>query len=105
MVKTTFASLALLYACSAIAEPVSLPAYDSVKGISRYATKAEYESAAADPRYELRKTSYRSGDINVFAYVYSPRKSSTKLPVVVYNRGSFVRDEFAAELLASFHRL
>ena len=97
--------LVLLSAAIASADPVTLPAYDSIKGINRYATQAEYESAANDRRYELRKVSYRSNDIDVFAYVYSPRKSTTKLPVIVYNRGSFVRDEFAGELIASFHRL
>src|SRR5690349_11809176 len=105
MQKILAVLLLLLAASTASADPVTLPAYDSIKGISRYATKAEYENAAADQRYELRKVSYRSDDIDVFAYVYSPRKITTKLPVVVYNRGSFVRDEFAGELIASFHRL
>src|SRR4029079_18910271 len=97
--------LLLLSSSIAFAQPVTLPAYDSIKGINRYATKAEYESAAADQRYELRRTSYRSDDVNVFAYVYSPRNLTTNLPGVVYNRGGFVRDEFAGELIASIHRL
>ncbi len=104
MRKTVVLALCLT-ASTVFAQTVSLPPYDSQNGISRYAAKEEYERAAHDVRFELRKVAYSSDGLRVYAYVYSPRRHMTTLPVVIYNRGSFVRDEFAAELIATFHRL
>ena len=84
---------------------VQLPPYESIRHIDHYATRAEYESAAKDKRFSLKKVSYASDGLEVFSYVYEPVKAKEKLPVIVFNRGSFVREEFAPELLAMFHRL
>ena len=86
-------------------KPFEIPSYDSTKGIERYATQDEYAAAASDTRFHLEKVTYPSGDLQVFAYLYEPVKSESRLPAVVFNRGSYVRDEFAGELLTIFHRL
>ncbi|MEO8055490.1 MAG: hypothetical protein ABI768_10055 [Acidobacteriota bacterium] len=50
---------------------------------------------------------YRSDDLQVFAYLYRPREpqKGRRLPVVVFNRGSYVRDDFAPEVLMPGNRL
>ena len=84
---------------------VDIPAYESTKGIERYASRDEYDAAARDPRFRLEKLAYRSANLRVFAYLYSPVRPAGKQPAIIFNRGSFVRDEFAGEVLATFHRL
>jgi dipeptidyl aminopeptidase/acylaminoacyl peptidase len=85
--------------------PFDIQAYQSTRGIELYASREEYEAAARDQHFRLEKLAYRSADLKVFAYLYSPVRAAGKRPAVIFNRGSFVRDEFAAELLATFHRL
>jgi dipeptidyl aminopeptidase/acylaminoacyl peptidase len=69
------------------------------------ADRAVYERARTDTRFELLKTTYRSEDLPVVAFVYGPRAAKDKRPVVVYNRGSYLRENAARELLVPFHRL
>lgn len=106
---------ALFLSCAALAAdapslhdevPVALPAYSAVPHIERYATEDEYERARRDARFRLTRAGYESGGLTVFAYVYAPVKAPTaRLPVVVFNRGSYVWREFAGEYLTTFHRL
>jgi dipeptidyl aminopeptidase/acylaminoacyl peptidase len=87
---------------------VDLPAYESYSGIDHYApTREGYEIAANDPRFVMERLTYRSDGLAVHAYVYRPvaPPSAPGLPVVVFNRGSYVRDEFAPEVLMPAHRL
>jgi dipeptidyl aminopeptidase/acylaminoacyl peptidase len=86
-------------------ESVVLPAYDDIPKIEQYASREEYEAARSDSRFELRRLGYRSGELTVYAYQYSPREPKAPLPVVVFNRGSYVWKQFAGEYLAQFHRL
>jgi dipeptidyl aminopeptidase/acylaminoacyl peptidase len=89
-------------------KPVVFPAYDSYKGIARYApTPAEYAAAVADRRFVMERLTYRSDDLDVYAYLYRPAKPprNAKMPVVVFNRGSYVRDDFAPEVLMPGRRL
>jgi len=86
--------------------PVALPDYDSERGIQWAATREDYAAARADERYAMEQFTYRSDDLTVGAYVYHPRKSAVrKLPVIVFNRGSFTRPNgFAGEMLVMAHR-
>jgi dipeptidyl aminopeptidase/acylaminoacyl peptidase len=89
----------LIYVCPAWDEAVKLT------DVEKYSTKDEYV-AACDSRYVLEKVRYRSDGLAVIAYVYHPRKSEgVKRPVIVFNRGSYVRTDIAPELLPMFHRL
>ena len=88
-----------VYACPAWEEAVKLT------DVEKFSTKDEY-IAACDSRYALEKVRYRSDGLAVIAYFYSPRKSEgMKRPVIVFNRGSYVRGDIAPELLPMFHRL
>jgi dipeptidyl aminopeptidase/acylaminoacyl peptidase len=84
---------------------VQPPEYASVKNIGRYATVEEYSRAASDSRYRLSRVAYESDGLNVFAYVYAPAQPKENLPVIVFNRGSWVWPEFAGEYLTTFWRL
>ena len=99
--------IAALLLSAALGTAYTLPAYDEIQDAARYATPEEYAAAVADTRFTLQKVPYRSGGLQVFAYVYAPasRKEGFRYPAVIYNRGSWTRDEFAGELLTSFHRL
>ena len=88
-----------------LAAALALPTYESIKGIERYATAGEYAAAKADKKFRFEKIEYQSDGLRVYAYVYAPAKPAKSMPAIIYNRGSFVRDEFAGELLAQFHRL
>lgn len=86
-------------------EPVTPPPYESIQGIHRNATAQEYAEAKTDKRFLLEKIAYRSDGLRVYAYVYKPVKVPASMPAIIYNRGSYVRDEFAGELLTTFRRL
>jgi dipeptidyl aminopeptidase/acylaminoacyl peptidase len=99
---TLLCTLALVAfaAPSAIREvkPAVFPPYDSYKGIARYApTPVDYAAAIADRRFVMERVTYRCDDLNVHAYLYRPATppKDSKLPVVVFMRGSYVRDDFS----------
>jgi len=72
----------------------------------RYATADEYAAAAGDERFVLEKLRYRSDELAVVAYLYRPADAALPArPVIVFNRGSYVRNDIAPELLPMFHRL
>ena len=61
---------------------------------------------AKDPAFTLEKIAYMSDGIEVFAYLYLPVKPAAgKMPCVIFNRGSFIRDDFAAEVIDVFQQL
>ena len=89
-------------------QPVTFPAYNAYPGIARYApTPGEYARVTGDKAFVMERITYRSDDLNVYAYLYRPTEppKDTKLPVVVYNRGSYVRDDFSPEVLMPGNRL
>lgn len=73
--------------------------------VEKYTSKKDYDQAVADKRFELSKLSYLSDGLKVKAYLYKPKKLKTKLPVIIFNRGSFIRGDIAPELVVFFHRL
>lgn len=88
--------------------PVTFPAYDAYRGMARYApTPAEYARAVGDRAFVMERVTYRSDDLEVYAYLYRPAAApkGKKLPVVVFNRGSYVRDDFSPEVLMLGNRL
>ena len=78
---------------------VVLPAYEKVPFASDYASRAAYREAVADPRFVMERISYRSDGLEVYAYVYRPVRTGKKLPVIIFNRGSWTWPGFAGELV------
>ena len=64
-----------------------------------------YELARTDPRFETLRVTYRSDDLPVVAFIYKPSTTGDKRPVIVFNRGSYVRQNAAPELLVTLRRL
>lgn len=88
--------------------PVAYPAYETYRGIEQYApTAVDYTRAIGDRRFVMERVTYRSDDLDVFAYVYRPASplAGAALPVVVFNRGSYVRDDFSPEVLMLGNRM
>jgi dipeptidyl aminopeptidase/acylaminoacyl peptidase len=86
--------------------PVTLPAFDAEPGLRWSSSREEYDAARADERYTFEQFTYESDGLTVGAYLYRPRnRSSSPLPVIVYNRGSFTRPTgFAGEMLVMANR-
>jgi dipeptidyl aminopeptidase/acylaminoacyl peptidase len=88
--------------------PVTFPTYSAYPGIARYAsTPAEYARAINDAAFVMERVTYRSDGLDVHAYLYRPAAppQGTTLPVVVFTRGSYVRDDFSPEVLMLGNRL
>ena len=86
--------------------PVTFPAYSSVKNLDGYADEPTYRAAVEDSRFVMEAHAYPSEGMTLHAYVYRPTRPAGRLPVVVFNRGSWTWPKgFAAELLPMAHRL
>lgn len=85
-------------------QPVAPPAYDSERGIQWAATREQYAAAQSDTRFVMEQFSYQSGGLTVGAYIYHPRDVGPRLPVIIFNRGSYTRPNgFAGEMLVMSH--
>lgn len=105
---STIVSMTMASASGARAMPtevVELPAYESVRGLRQYATPEDYAAARADARFVMERIAYPSDGLTVYAYVYRPRQPAGRLPVVIFNRGSWTWPAFAAELAVMARRL
>lgn len=113
------ALLALLATCAAPARaavpadgtilerrPYAFAEYDSVPALAKLFPREEYAEAVADRRFAMERVVYASGGLRVVAYTYAPAQPpAAPLPVVVFNRGSWVRADIGAELVPMFRRL
>ncbi len=72
--------------------PATFPLYSSVGDLRDFMSEQEYRSAVES----LQKTAavervlYRHDGVTVSAYVATPKGKSAKLPVIVFNRGSYI---------------
>lgn len=83
----------------------SFPEYEKVTEIKKVFSKQEYDEAIS-ARFETERLAYLSDGLKVTAYLYRPKAiGKTKFPVIVFNRGSYIRGDIAAELVPIFHRL
>jgi len=85
---------------------VVLPAYESERNIAWAASREDYAAALADTRFVMRQFTYQSDGLTMGAYLYGPRESGGKpAPVIVFNRGSYLRPHgFAGEMLVMARR-
>ena len=86
--------------------PVTFPAYDEVKDISWYYDKLSYDNAVQDKSIKYEKITYTSDGLKVIAYVTSQAgKENEKFPVIIFNRGSFIRNDIAYVHAPLFQKL
>ena len=87
---------------------VTLPSFSEISErplIELYTNESEYERARSDAGYRLERLTYISDGIEVVAYLYRPNSVGTPQQTIVFNRGSYIRNDAAPEYLAMFHRL
>ena len=63
------------------------------------------DEARNDGRFVLERFTYASDGLEVSAYLYRPDQAAGPLPLVVFNRGSYVVKDQAPVLLATFRRI
>ena len=88
-------------------ESIALPSFEEISDrplIHLYASEPDYNRARSDGRYSFERLSYSSDGLAVVALLYRP-KGQDPLPTIVFNRGSYLRNETAPEYLTTFHRL
>lgn len=83
----------------------TIPPFASIKGPERQYTAEEYERAATDKEFVLERLRYRSDGLTVSAFLYRPKTTKGKHPLIVFNRGGYIRDDIGAALVPMFHRL
>jgi len=90
-------------------ETYQFPSYEKALQTTKIrdiTSKEEYERAVRDTNFEFQRLKYMSDGLKVTAYLYKPtRVNGSKLPAIIFNRGSFVLGDIAPELASSFHRL
>ena len=79
------------------------PEYEKVAEIKDVFTKEEYD-AAITGSFETERVVYSSDKFKVAAYLYRPKTPRGRLPVVVFNRGGYIRGNIAPEIVPIFHR-
>ena len=90
-------------------ETYQFPSYEKAlqtTNIRDITSKEEYERAIRDTNFEFQRLKYMSDGLKVTAYLYKPaRPGESKLPAIIFNRGSLILGDIAPELVALFHRL
>ena len=90
-------------------ETYQFPSYEKALQTTKIrdiASKEEYESAIRDTNFEFQRLKYMSDGLKVTAYLYKPtRVNESKLPAIIFNRGSLILGDIAPELISLFHRL
>jgi dipeptidyl aminopeptidase/acylaminoacyl peptidase len=88
--------------------PVELPLFHEIAErplINFYTNEDDYAQARADSRYEFERLTYLSDGLEVVALLYRRPDRTGAQPTIVFNRGSYIRDDAAPEYLSTFHRL
>jgi dipeptidyl aminopeptidase/acylaminoacyl peptidase len=67
-------------------------------------SEEEYQVVSTDARFVLERLVYASGGLEVVAWAYRPAAPKQKLPTIVFNRGSYLRNGFGFPLAPSFRR-
>jgi dipeptidyl aminopeptidase/acylaminoacyl peptidase len=89
-------------------EVIELPPFSGISDrplIHLYAAEPDYEKARADTGFVMERLVYASDALEVVALLYRAKESRNPQPAIVFNRGSYIRQDTAAEYLVSFHRL
>src|SRR5437764_13487879 len=80
--------------------------YDSVRDINMYYNKKAYKKAVSDHSFKTEKIFYWSDGLKVVTYLSMPaRILKSKVPIIIFNRGSFVRNDIALVHAPLFQKL
>ena len=75
-------------------ENVVFPPYSTIKDISWYYPEEQYQSAISNTEVIYEKLTYFSDGLKVVAYLSRPALAvADKYPVVIFNRGSYIRND------------
>lgn len=75
---------------------VTFPSYDESPSIEMYYDKTTYQAAIADTEVLIDKIEYFSDGLRVVAYLSYPANPEKKAyPVIIFNRGSGVRNDIS----------
>jgi dipeptidyl aminopeptidase/acylaminoacyl peptidase len=75
---------------------VDFPRYEDSPSIEMYYDKDTYEKAIADHAIKIEKIWYYSDRLKVIAYLSAPANyEQNKYPVIIFNRGSTVRNDIS----------
>ncbi len=88
-------------------DTVTLPAFTdltSPSSVELYSSDIEYEVARTDSDYIFERLTYEVDGLDVVAFVYRSTIDTKPRPTVIFNRGSYIRDDAAPEYLTLFHR-
>lgn len=87
-------------------DKVAFPKYSAIKDISWYYPENEYQSAITDKKILFEKLIYYSDGLKVVAFLTTPANpEKRKYPVVIFNRGSYIRNDIAFVHAPLFKRL
>ena len=89
-------------------EAIEVPGFDALSDrplIDFYTNESDYDKARLDDRFVFEKLTYLSDGLDVVAFLYRPRDAGKAMKTIVFNRGSYVRNDAAPEYLSTFHRL
>lgn len=87
--------------------PFALPTYAQATestDVEFYADQSRYDAARNDNNYIFEKINYRSDGLEVTAYLMRARNGETK-PTVIFNRGSYIRNNAAPEILPLMYNM
>lgn len=81
---------------------VNLLPYDSVINLSNYCSRTDYDATVKDKSIVFEKIFYYSDSLRVVAYYAYNKKFTNKKPVIIFNRGSGVRNDILYTHAVSF---
>jgi hypothetical protein len=74
-------------------KPCALGPYDAQSAFTqRFYSRGEYESARSSPSADCFRITYSSDGLRVVGYLVKPRgEAGRQYPIIIYNRGGFLR--------------
>lgn len=75
---------------------VQFPPYEKIEGIDFYYSKNAYDKAVSNSKFIVEKVYYLSDGLKVTAFIARTGNiNNKKFPVVIFNRGSYIRNDIA----------
>jgi dipeptidyl aminopeptidase/acylaminoacyl peptidase len=77
--------------------PVVLPSYDEIRDIAFYYDEVAYTAARSDDNLIIERLVYTSDSLKVVAFLARSARAhaAARHPVIIFNRGSYIRNDIA----------